>query len=257
MSSSMYGATGGYRSGSPRERAVSSALSLAIIVLMILLAIWQSGHITRKFGMGKGLTTFDIASSDKAKSAAPTPSRQAAAKARSRVVSKTATPQKPRIVLARSKAVQQQELAIPGFIHMSRDDFAAGDIGKMHGPAMAQGGGNGGGKMAYGPGEGPGGMHLFPVEWYREPTDAELSTYMPKTPPGDGWGEVACDTIEHYHVENCQIIGESPRGSGYGRAVLNAAWQFLVRPPRVNGELKIGAPVRIRITYSERGARPL
>jgi len=124
----------------------------------------------------------------------------------------------------------------------------------MHAPASGAGGSSG--KGSYGPGEGPNGMQLYPVEWYREPTDAELSTYLPKSNPGDGWGEVACETIEHYHVDNCEIIGESPRGSGYGRAVLNASWQFLVRPPRINGVMKIGAPVRIRITYSERGARP-
>jgi hypothetical protein len=257
MASTIYGVTNGYHSGSPRERVVSSVLSLAIIIIGLLLAIWWSGAGVRKFGMGHGLTTFDVASSDKSPAPAKSASRAPAAKARTRVVAHAARMPMPKIVIPRPKTAQAApELAIPGFIHMSHDELAAGDIGKMHGPAAAPGGGSGGGKGTYGPGEGPGGEHLYNADWYREPTDAQLATYLPKTNPGDGWGEIACDTIEAYHVDNCQIIAESPRGSGYGRAVLNAAWQFLVIPPRVNGEKKVGAPVRIRITYTERGARP-
>ncbi len=257
MASSIYGISDGYHAGSRRERAVSSALSLAIIIIALLIALYTTDVASKKFGMGHGLTTFDVASSARSPSPAHSASRQQAKKARSKVVARAARMPMPKIVIPRPKTAQvQPELAIPGFIHMSHDDLAAGDIGKMHGSAAAAGGGSGGGKGTYGPGEGPGGEHLYNADWYREPTDAQLATYLPKTNPGDGWGEIACDTIEAYHVDNCQIIAESPRGSGYGRAVLNAAWQFLVIPPRVNGEKKVGAPVRIRITYTERGARP-
>ena len=61
---------------------------------------------------------------------------------------------------------------------------------------------------------------------------------------------VACQTIERYHVENCQILSESPPGSGLARAVRLAAWQFLVLPPRVNGKVMVGSWVRIRIDYN-------
>jgi protein TonB len=44
-------------------------------------------------------------------------------------------------------------------------------------------------------------------------------------------------------------MGESPLGSGFARAVREAAWQFRVLPPRINGQPVIGAWVRIRITY--------
>ena len=114
---------------------------------------------------------------------------------------------------------------------------------------------------AEGPGDGPGGVKLYNAEWHRKPTDAELSTYMPKNGTLAGWGMIACQTVERYRVENCQVLGESPRGSGFGRAVQNAAWQFLVKPPRINNKPQIGEWVRIRIDYSvtvvrDRGSSP-
>ncbi|WP_369412093.1 hypothetical protein [Hephaestia mangrovi] len=143
----------------------------------------------------------------------------------------------------------------PTFIQMDSTSFAATDIGKMAPAPSADADGAGSGKdsvAAYGPGEGPGGAPLYYAEWYREPTHAELSTYMPANGPPTGYALIACKTVAAYHVDNCRVLGETP-GSGFGRAMRRAAWQFLVRPPRQGGKSLIGSWVRIRIDFTPSG----
>ena len=101
---------------------------------------------------------------------------------------------------------------------------------------------------------GPGGQPLYDAQWYREPTDAQLAFYLKDARPGPGYGMIGCQTVARYHVDNCVELSETP-GSGLARAVREAAWQFLVLPPRIGGHLQVGAWVRIRIDYTERKAR--
>jgi protein TonB len=143
----------------------------------------------------------------------------------------------------------------PAFIQMDSATFAATDIGKIAPAAGTSDDSAGNGKdsvAAYGPGEGPGGAPLYYAEWYREPSHAELSTYMPANGPPTGYALIACKTIAGYHVDNCRVLGETP-GSGFGRAMRRAAWQFLVRPPRLGGKPLVGAWVRIRIDFTPGG----
>lgn len=135
----------------------------------------------------------------------------------------------------------------PLFIPLNSQEMASADIGKIHGGSNDAGAGASTGHdsgRAYGPGEGPGGDQLFYAEWEREPTRAEMVTYMPAG-VSEGWGMVACKTVPGNRVDNCRSIGESP-GSGLARMLRLAAWQFHVRPPRVNGKPQIGAWVRIK-----------
>ncbi len=100
-------------------------------------------------------------------------------------------------------------------------------------------------------GSGPNGEPLYAAAWYREPYPDELSGYL-STASGPGWGLINCRTVPDFRVDDCVIEGEFPRGSGIGRAVLAASWQFRVRPPRVGGRSKVGEWVRIRIDYDLR-----
>ncbi|MDQ3145181.1 MAG: hypothetical protein M3Q57_09960, partial [Pseudomonadota bacterium] len=104
-------------------------------------------------------------------------------------------------------------------------------------------------------GTGPNGEPLYAAEWHREPTNAQLAGYLPKQmPQGGGSGLVACRTAERFRVEDCVELGSTPPGSRLAAAVRQAAWQFLVRPPRIGGRPQVGGWVRIRIDYDVRSA---
>lgn len=241
----------GYQPGSPRERLVASVLSLGIILVVVLAMVFQA-IVAPERRDSKRPVTFSVAADDPDKVARASRSRPKAPQVASRSRKPDSLRPKPPVTVQRQIERPDAEDGIPGFIHMSREDFAASDIGKMKGTAKGSDS-NGKGtdaRTAYGPGEGPGGVRLYDADWYRRPTDAELATYRPQNGQLEGWGLVACQTVERFHVENCQILGESPRGSGFGRAVQNAAWQFLVRPPRIDSKPQVGAWIRIRIDYT-------
>lgn len=114
-------------------------------------------------------------------------------------------------------------------------------VGKSSGPVYGP---------VLGKSTGPGGQTLYAAEWFRHPTHAELSTYMPHAPQ-DSWAEIACRTIDQYRVEDCTELDESPPGSGLSRGLRQAAWQFRIRPPRIDGKPQVGTWVRIRIDFTQ------
>ena len=111
-------------------------------------------------------------------------------------------------------------------------------------------GGSGSGDSAV-VGTAPNGEKLYAAAWYREPSDGELRGYL-STADGPGWALIACKTVADFRVDECAGLAEYPERGGMLRAVLAAAWQFRVRPPRVGGNYEVGAWVRIRIEYSRR-----
>ena len=100
-------------------------------------------------------------------------------------------------------------------------------------------------------GTAPNGQPLYAAAWYREPYESELNGYL-STAQGPGWGTIACRTAPDFRVEDCEIVDEYPNRSNIARAVLAAAWQFQVRPPRLGGRSLVGSWVLIRITYEQR-----
>ncbi|MFK4873938.1 hypothetical protein [Novosphingobium sp. ZW T3_23] len=245
----------GYQPGSPRQRLVSSFLSGGLILLALLAAIYQTGLVPELTKETTSLTTFDVVDHDRDKGGEKpaVPKQREEKKVEKKQEQKAAVVQEKVPTPPVEKPVEKKPAFT--FLKLSSQEFAAADIGKMKGQGLAQSSpapaGSGG---TYGPGEGPGGATLYNADWFRRPTDAQLGGYLPAKRPDTGWGMIACQTIDNYKVENCQILGESPRGSGFGRAVLNAAWQFEVLPPRINGKPQLGTWVRIRIDYGTRRA---
>ncbi|MBA3668400.1 MAG: hypothetical protein H0W65_11895 [Sphingomonas sp.] len=196
---------------------------------------------------GGTLSTFDLAN-DAEDAPAKTAQKQATVtKQPPRPIPPMPTPPIPK------PAIRLPDRPLPMLI-VSKEVYAASDIAKLGKPATDSGAevassGSSPGDSAR-VGTGPHGEPLYAAEWYREPTNQELSTYLPRTmPEGGGWGVIACKTIDRFHVADCVELGQGPAGSHLASAARQAAWQFLVRPPRVGGKVLVGEWVRIRIDY--------
>jgi protein TonB len=232
----------------PLRRRVSGFVLAIGIEVLLLLAFFTLNFRDKSLPEFQGgrLSTFDIAAEKE--TAAKSVQKQA-----------EVTRQRPRPILPAIKPrIQLPERPLPMLI-VSKEVFEASDISKLgtNAPGASEqlaGGSSPGDSERVG--TGPNGEPLYAAEWYREPTHQELSTYLPKRmPEGGGWGMVACRTAERYHVEDCVELGQGPAGSHLAGAVRQAAWQFLVRPPRVGGRPMVGEWVRIRIDYLEERPR--
>ncbi|MBO9715137.1 hypothetical protein [Sphingomonas sp.] len=244
-----------------RRRGLPFLLALLIELLIALMIVYLGASVVapkkKEFPKVFGIAGQEEDSSDATKSPE---TRKAEAQATRRGATQQAA-QKPIPVPTPPPQTDQPPPTPYAFLHLTRSDYAASDIGRNKSAAPVAAGdsassddnGSSGiraGDTPRASGKGPHGEPLYYAEWYREPTHAELNTYLPPKSQRDGWGEVACRTIDHWHVEDCIELGESPRASGYARAVRQAAWQFLVRPPRVGGKVLVGSWVNIRITYT-------
>lgn len=250
FSSSSYG-----QGVSARRRTVSLVAAILINLLLLFLLLRLAPPLEgRPDGQGETVT-FNLAPDADKADRAPAKSVQQTRAARPRATTKpTPSPIPPPIV-------PPPPSALANLIPLTREDYAAADIAKL--PAQEAGQGSaetGAGAGTSGDsakvGSGPHGEPLYAAEWYREPTQAELNFYLPKTGVPEGaWAEIACRTAARFHVEDCVALGDSPVGSHLGRGILEAAWQFLVRPPRVGGKSLVGAWVRIRIDFTEKARR--
>ena len=232
-----------------RRRGAGFAIAL-LLEALIIIAILSLGMRSGGPAVGtRGLSTFSLeaqsesAVSDKSETEAPIIQKQPP----------KFSPPIPKALLPPVNPVQAPPPS-PDFIKVSKSEFDAMDLSKL--PAGGGGAGNNkgngqGSKGMMGPGLGPGGAQLYPVAWLREPYESELSPYLAaikRVPPGAS-ADIACRMAEHNRVENCQIIGESPRGTGLAKALRLAAWQFLVKPPRIDNKPQLGVWVRIHFDF--------
>ena len=211
--------------------AVVIALHVLLILLLLLLAPPQPKG---KPGVSS-IVAVNIAAPSPQR-AKPTPQRQAV-----RPPSPRSAPQPKPMVTAPDAAPAKWSFGDP--------ELRGFDISKVpqaeSRPAQMAAGGPPDSAVV---GVAPDGSKLYAAEWQREPTDRELSFYISKarySGPGS-YGLIACRTAPRFKVEDCKAIGETP-GSGLGYAVTEAAWQFRVKPPRVDGEYQVGTWVSIRI----------
>ncbi|ONF97431.1 hypothetical protein [Sphingomonas jeddahensis] len=228
-----------------RSRLLSLSFALLLVALLVLVLIRMGAWPGRPPGDGGILSTFDVSPPGPKQEQSRQQRRERQPKANQKPAEQppVAPPPPP------LPPVPLSELELPGVIKLSRNDYAAADIGRIPRAAPAPGGASGppgdaGGGAEGVAGGGPNGETLYAAEWVREPTRAEMVTYLPQREQS-GWGIVACRTIERNRVEDCREMGETP-GSGIARGLRRASWQFLVRPPRVNGKPLIGAWVRIK-----------
>jgi hypothetical protein len=216
------------RSASLRSRIISALLAAVPTGLIILMLLAVSALGPRPRETKPLVVTFNL-------KPPPPPER-----ARSVVKVENAS---------HASAPHQQKVPPLNMVMLTRQDYAASDIAVLpsHKASGVQGTDAG---SDSGTSDGPGGEKMYDVAWYREPTHAELAPYLPATGPEVGSAVIACRMIEKFHVEDCRELGESPSGSGLSRALRLAAWQFLVRPPRIGGRSILGGWVRIRFEFT-------
>ncbi|MBA4307897.1 MAG: hypothetical protein C0429_14295 [Sphingopyxis sp.] len=233
-----------------RRRSISIAIALLLEALFIFAILSLSMRSAEPAAGSKSLSTFSLNADTDSKSAQKSDMQTPIATEQQR----TPIPPIPKPLLPPVNPVKSQP-PTPDYIKVSKSEFDAMDLSKLPGGGSA-GSGNSSGtgqgsKGMMGPGLGPGGAQLYPVAWLREPYDAELAPYLAaikRIPPGAS-ADIACRMAERNRVENCQIIGENPRGTGLAKALRLAAWQFLVKPPRIDNKPQLGVWVRIHFDF--------
>jgi protein TonB len=136
---------------------------------------------------------------------------------------------------------------IAPIVDLPKTEYALeGPASSASGTASAGGAGSGTGSNS-----GSGGAVIYRAQWQKLNTAEELHRKVPRSAPARGVGEIVCRAAKGFKVTDCKIWGETPKGSGFGQAVLGIAHLFRVKPPLVDGEPQIGAWVLVSISYND------
>lgn len=234
---------------------VLALLAEAALMLVVLSMGWMNNQ-----PKSKDMHLVSVAMKESTEPAKPKPEQAASPTARP---APDLAKQQPAAQAVTAPAQPTPPASPPAIIPVSRDQLAKFDLSNLPrqpaAPAPP-------GKGMMGPpnlgvpgdskrvGTAPNGQPMYAAAWYREPYHDELAGYL-STAQGPGWALIACRTAPDFRVEACVGLDEYPDGSQIQRAVLAAAWQFRVRPPRIGGVSQVGEWVRIRIDYTEQRSR--
>jgi periplasmic protein TonB len=247
-----------WRDASRRRKLASLAIALAIEGLILLLLLTLGANLVGEKDAKEAITTFKA--QDVSSAPEPEPEQAAEASAADTPQTDQPVPQSPirpsPLVLNPQPAPQPPPAPAPPEPQTSPSPqpSARPKIGARIRPnAGGFGPADTGNPRTAGDSEQVGtmanGEPLYRARWYREPTEQELLGYL-STANGPGYALIACRVVSGYYVEDCQFLSEGPQGSQIGRAVMAAAWQFRVRPARVDGKEQFGSWVQIRIDYT-------
>ena len=238
-----------YQPSSDRRRGISLALTI-VAHLLIAFLLWRlAPTLDPPPEPGRSLTVNMLPVGDNQSTA--TKSAKAPARATAKASRRTAPepPAAPRAPAPDASVPPPVDTPFPGYLVLSKSDFAASDVGKM--PSRKSGGGAGkqlaaangagdgdSGESSAAAGIGPGGQRLYKGDWYVKPSASQLDPYLPRNLPPRAWARVACRIIAGYRVEDC--IGLDGSQPGLAERLRQAAWQFRVRPARINGKEQFG-----------------
>ena len=194
-----------------------------------------------------GTLVFDVARQDEA--AAPKPETQRERPKQHQRQRPVVPP--PEIVLPVPPTITPPQTNLD-LVELTREEQATTDKAMAESSKAVESAGSGVGGDSAVVGTGPRGETLYAAEWLREPTRQEIGNYLTaSTRPG--YGVIACKTYPRFRVDDCYRLGSVPASSQLDKVLLNAAWQFKVRPPRKNGQPMVGEWVRIRFDYLDPG----
>ena len=240
-------------SGLLRRRGAALALALGIEALVALLLFYLAPPLSpRKEERRATVFGIELPRSDDSPDGKPADKRAKTA-ARARPTRAEARTQPPPPVP--SPVETPVPPGPPAFLKLTRDDYQQGDIAKVQSHAPTPSENN---QVAENEardddtpivGKAPNGEPMYGAEWYRKPTYAMFAPYLPHGWAKNGKSRVTCRMGARYHLEDCRILGETPPGSGYGYALLQAAWQFRMIPPRRGGKELTNAWVLIELDY--------
>jgi protein TonB len=241
-----------------RRRASSIGLALALELLLLLVLLTLGARTTVHQPKGETVSTFDVRDQSpkpEKRESGPAPAARAARPSPLTPPQTVPSPRPvrtppPALVLPRpvTTPLPAAPASSPAPTTPKITAVIRSDMANVRGPQGSAGASGDSERIA---GSGPNGEPLYRAEWYREPYRDELTGYLDYVKQ-DAWALINCQTEPEYRVDHCVLVDEWPQGSNMGRAILAAAWQFKVRPPRVGGKVLVGEWVRIKIDYTIR-----